>query len=67
MDGYHWGEGRVEVLHNGEWRSVCDGYWDDQDAKVVCRQLGFPGGRVAKKDGFTEKSGAYWLQSVHCR
>ncbi|CAI8042373.1 Dendrite extension defective protein 1, partial [Geodia barretti] len=32
--------GLVEVLHNCEWRSVCDDYWTDEDAKVACRQLG---------------------------
>ncbi|CAI8048579.1 Protein kinase C-binding protein NELL2 [Geodia barretti] len=34
--------GLVEVHRNNcEWRSVCDDFWTDHDAKVACGQLGF--------------------------
>ena len=27
---------------HGQWGSVCDRYFEEVDAKVVCRELGFP-------------------------
>ncbi|KAK7889411.1 hypothetical protein WMY93_024971 [Mugilogobius chulae] len=59
--------GRVEVFHSDEWGTVCDDYWTERDAEVVCRQLDcgtavdtIMGGR------FGHGTGQIWLRGVGC-
>ncbi|XP_050407264.1 deleted in malignant brain tumors 1 protein [Patella vulgata] len=61
-------EGRVEVFYNGEWGTVCDDYWDNNDATVLCREAGYPlGGRIANGAAdFPRGTGNIHLDDLNC-
>ena len=36
----------MEVCDDSEWKTVCNGDWDDNEAKVVCTQLNYTGNTI---------------------
>ncbi|CAC5424574.1 DMBT1 [Mytilus coruscus] len=65
-DGYAKNQGRLEVSHNGEWGTVCDNNFEDIDAEVACKQLGYCSGIMQPKLLIRDGHGPIWLNDVKC-
>ncbi|XP_062591116.1 uncharacterized protein LOC134252644 [Saccostrea cucullata] len=60
--------GRVEVVTEGIWSTVCDGNWDDNDATVVCKQLGLGNYGIAMNNAeFGKGFGPIHVDKVDCK
>ena len=60
-------EGILHIVHNNELGTVCDDHFDNFDAAIVCRQLGYAGGKMADIADFKYAGkGRIWLDEVVC-
>ena len=57
-------EGRLEVYYNGRWGTVCNTGWDDNNANVVCAQLGYQLSKTSEE--FKAGTGLILLDNVLC-
>ncbi|XP_061090625.1 macrophage receptor MARCO-like isoform X2 [Conger conger] len=56
--------GRVEVLNQGQWGTVCDDSFDTVDGTVICRMLGYT--RATAVFTATAGTGQIWLDELRC-
>ncbi|XP_062603516.1 neurotrypsin-like, partial [Saccostrea cucullata] len=64
--GYPW-KGTIEILHNGQWGTICDDSFDKQDGDVICRMLGYShSSQTYQSAHYGQGSGPIWLDDLGC-
>jgi len=70
LGGSNYRTGRVEIYiePNNTWGIVCDDAWGHQDARVVCKQLGFGniGSAIHNFPSSVSSNVPIWLDDVNC-
>ena len=66
VGGNNANEGRVELYSGGEWGTVCDDFWDNNDGIVACRQLGLEFVEVRSQAAFGQGTGPIFLDDLQC-
>ncbi|KAM9376162.1 scavenger receptor cysteine-rich type 1 protein M130-like [Pholidichthys leucotaenia] len=59
--------GRLEVKFNQSWSSVCEAGFDQQDAKVVCREVGCGPPSVLQGVLYGDMKAPMWTKKFQCK
>ncbi|XP_025100419.1 deleted in malignant brain tumors 1 protein-like isoform X3 [Pomacea canaliculata] len=61
--------GRLEIFFNGEWSTVCNKQFGQEEAEVACRMMGFKSGGAAavSPSRYGQGSGHILLNNVTCQ
>jgi len=59
-------EGRLEVRYKGIWGTVCDDYFDNAAARVVCHMLGYKHTGRFIGNRYGAGNGTIWLDDIRC-
>ncbi|XP_053387279.1 deleted in malignant brain tumors 1 protein-like [Mercenaria mercenaria] len=67
-NGYRPSEGRVEILVNGTWGTICDTNFDSADATVICKMFGLEySSFIIKAKHYSGKgSGPIYVDKLNC-
>ncbi|XP_021356851.1 uncharacterized protein LOC110452569 isoform X2 [Mizuhopecten yessoensis] len=66
MNGKDAFEGRVEIFRGNNWLSICQNGWGTNEARVVCKQLGFNGGITKFNAFYGQGYGMPWRVKLTC-
>ncbi|KAK3606288.1 hypothetical protein CHS0354_037964 [Potamilus streckersoni] len=58
--------GRVEVFLGGQWGSICANNLTQNEADVICHQLGYHGGVLLQHVYYGNGNGSFLLTSLRC-
>ena len=58
--------GRLEVLHNGTWGTICEDFFTAAAAGVVCKVLGFVTGTKIDNSNYRTDHIPIWLDDIRC-
>ncbi|XP_023029009.2 lysyl oxidase homolog 2 [Leptinotarsa decemlineata] len=61
-------EGNVEILHDGSWGAICDDEWDVTEARIICKQLGYPPEKAqpTANSYFGPAKRRFWMDNIYC-
>ncbi|XP_049738297.1 scavenger receptor cysteine-rich type 1 protein M160-like isoform X1 [Elephas maximus indicus] len=67
VDGSSNCSGRVEVRTHGQWWTICSNGWNNEEATVVCKQLGCPfAAHISNHAKPSNDSREIWINHVSC-
>ncbi|XP_033747454.1 scavenger receptor class A member 5-like [Pecten maximus] len=66
VNGSRPNQGRVEIYHNGQWGTICDDGFRDDEARAVCRALGYRDGNPFTSAYFGRGSGHIFVDDLQC-
>lgn len=67
VDGEDESSGRVEISHDGIWGTICDYAWNQPDAKVICRYMGYVDGQALPRGEIGGGRGPIWVNGFFCK
>ncbi|XP_076308239.1 lysyl oxidase homolog 3A-like [Tachypleus tridentatus] len=68
IGGHRANQGNVQIYHVGRWGYICDDEWDQREANIVCRLLGYPGAERSTGDSVFghASSSQVWMDNLYC-